>query len=78
VPIIQRSDFAIIELVANCWDAGARNVKIQYPSHEDDLLVIEDDGIGMTEDEFKFRWNDINYVLLSQKQILLDHPLILK
>ncbi|PZU94191.1 MAG: hypothetical protein DCE90_15085 [Pseudanabaena sp.] len=65
--IIQRSDFAIIELVANCWDAGARNVKIQYPSHEDDLLVIEDDGIGMTEDEFKFRWNDINYERLKHQ-----------
>ena len=37
---------AIVELVANCWDAGAKKVDIQWPTSVGDALEIADDGEG--------------------------------
>ena len=45
--IMQYPDFAIIELVANCWDAGATSINIHWPKNEQDDLVVEDNGIGI-------------------------------
>lgn len=45
-------DISITEFVANSWDAGAYNVRIVIPSGEGEELSIEDDGIGMTNEEF--------------------------
>lgn len=59
--IIQDAKYAIVELVANSWDAGSTKVDIGYPVREGDSLYIKDDGIGMTLDEFKFRWGNLNY-----------------
>jgi len=47
---------AIAELVANCWDAGATEVHITIPDDEaydpaSDVIVIRDDGEGMTDDQ---------------------------
>lgn len=44
---------AIAELVANAWDADAENVIIQLPTqiHDKAVIVISDDGHGMTFDE---------------------------
>lgn len=53
--------FAIVELVANAWDAGANEVNITYPLKEGDLFAIEDNGIGMTLEEFRNRWRDLSY-----------------
>ena len=40
---------AIVELVANAWDAWATNVDIVWPeSGTDTAFVIEDNGKGMT------------------------------
>lgn len=43
---------SIAELVANCWDAGAHNVKIEVPQRADydpasSVIVVMDDGEGM-------------------------------
>lgn len=54
-------DFAIVELVANAWDAAASTVKITWPKDEDQLLSIEDNGLGMTTEEFLFRWENYYY-----------------
>ena len=56
-------DIAITEFVANAWDAGANNVRIIIPQIDDTekVISVEDDGIGMTEEEFNERWMTLNY-----------------
>lgn len=54
-------DISLTELVANSWDAGALNVNIKIPSEAGELIVIEDDGIGMNDLEFHQRWMTLNY-----------------
>lgn len=49
---------AIAELVANAWDAYATECKIMFIN--DGLLII-DNGIGMTDDEFKERYAKSGY-----------------
>lgn len=46
---------AISELFKNAHDAYADHVEVDY-FRSDSLLVIRDDGIGMTKDEFENRW----------------------
>ena len=46
---------AISELFKNAHDAYARKVEVDY-FREDDLLVIRDDGLGMTRLDFEKRW----------------------
>ena len=49
-------DVALTELVANTWDAGAAKVAVIIPEETGGLLSVEDDGHGMTEDQFRKRW----------------------
>ena len=46
---------AISELFKNAHDAYADNAEVDY-FRSDNLLVIRDNGIGMTQDEFENRW----------------------
>lgn len=46
---------AINELFKNAHDAYADNVEIDY-FRKDKLLILRDDGIGMTKAEFESRW----------------------
>ena len=46
---------AISELFKNAHDAYADNVEVDF-FRSDGLLVIRDDGIGMTSDEFESNW----------------------
>lgn len=59
--IAHSSDVALTELVANAWDAGATNVRITIPAEKGRDLVVEDDGTGMTVDQFKHRWMTLAY-----------------
>ena len=59
--IVTQPDIALTELVANAWDAGASNVIISIPEDTKNLLYIEDDGTGMTEEEFQQRWMTLRY-----------------
>ena len=52
---------ATVELVANCWDAGAKKVEITWPEESGQSLRIDDDGQGMTKDEFYRRWGGMSY-----------------
>jgi len=54
-------DYALTELVANAWDAGSTRVEITVPQMEGKALVVEDNGTGMTTDEFKQRWMTLGY-----------------
>ena len=46
---------AISEMFKNAHDAYARNVEVDY-FREEDLMVIRDDGLGMTREDFEKRW----------------------
>lgn len=54
-------NIAIIELVANAWDAGADSVYINWPESVNLPIKIEDNGTGMTADEFINRWRELGY-----------------
>ncbi len=50
---------ALIELVKNCYDADATRVNITFAyteEKEEFVICIEDDGHGMTEDDFVNKW----------------------
>jgi len=53
---------AVVELIANAWDAGATDVKILWPiSKATPRFSIQDNGTGMTNAEFNTRWRTLNY-----------------
>lgn len=59
--LIRRPDVALGELVANAWDAGASLVKVTIPSKLGEVLTVEDDGAGLTKDQFDQRWMTLAY-----------------
>ena len=59
--ILTQPDVALTELVANAWDAGASHIVISIPENINQQLYIEDDGVGMTETEFRDRWMKLRY-----------------
>ena len=52
---------AVVELIANAWDAGAKTVKVQWPTDDSEAFSIIDDGHGMTAEEFSSRWTKLSY-----------------
>lgn len=71
------SKIAIIELIANSWDAGATKVQISWPIEDGDTFSIEDNGHGMNETEFNQRFKTLAYSRLRNQgnfaEIPLDH-----
>ncbi len=59
--IVTQPDIALTELIANAWDAGASTVNIAIPENTGQTLYIEDDGTGMSEEEFQNRWMKLRY-----------------
>jgi DNA mismatch repair protein MutL len=51
--VVERPAAAIKELVENAMDAGATRIDIAASNGGADLLLVEDDGIGMAADELK-------------------------
>ena len=60
VQMYKRRDVAIAELVANCWDAGAKRVWVDVPEGNYDastsVITITDDGIGMTANQVENKY----------------------
>lgn len=59
--IVNYPAVALAEIVANAWDAGATEIKITITPDDNDLVTIEDNGMGMSENEFLGRWNILRY-----------------
>jgi len=54
--ILYEPRVAILELIANAWDAGAKTVQVTWPTTENEShFSIEDDGEGLTEEEFIYK-----------------------
>jgi Histidine kinase-, DNA gyrase B-, and HSP90-like ATPase len=61
-PIISDPSVAIVELVANAWDAYATRVEIIWPSRTHGVAFsIIDNGKGMTPEQFQRRWKTLDY-----------------
>lgn len=66
---------AIIELVANSWDAGATKVDISWPEIDSDRsFSISDNGEGMTEEEFSKRWRTLTYDRVKEQGLYAIFP----
>lgn len=65
--ITTQADVALTELVANAWDAGATEVKIFIPEEKGQLLTMEDNGTGLTHEEFRERWMKLRYNRLKHQ-----------
>ena len=72
--ITSQPDIAITEFVANAWDAGAFNVQITIPYKTEDIISVEDDGVGMTDEEFRERWLTLKYNRQKHQGKLVEFP----
>lgn len=65
--IITNPCTAIVELVANAWDAYATEVHITWPNARvNQQFGIRDNGHGMTLDEFRYIWRAMSYDRVSR------------
>ncbi|MET4173883.1 hypothetical protein ABIB99_004983 [Bradyrhizobium sp. LA6.1] len=77
--IISDTSVAIVELVANAWDAYATTVDITWPDQQaGTCFSIVDNGRGMTAAQFDRRWRKIDYDKLREEGTQSDPPLDLK
>jgi hypothetical protein len=75
--ITNRPDLAFTELVANAWDAGAEIVEITIPklAKDTDMYTsIKDDGVGMSKDDFLFRWRTLAYDRIKHQGEFAEMP----
>lgn len=65
--ILRNPITAIVELIANSWDAGATRVNINWPENSStEPFTIMDNGHGMSEDMFKRCWLTLLYDHLAE------------
>lgn len=66
--IISDPAVAIVELVANAWDAYATRVDIVWPERTKGIpFSISDNGKGMTPEQFRRRWKTLDYNRLAEE-----------
>ena len=53
---------AIVELIANCWDAYSTDVYVTWPDVNQNIpFSITDNGTGMSKDDFSCIWRTLSY-----------------
>ena len=73
--IMSEPTTALVELVANCWDAYATRVEIQWPEKATlTHFSILDNGIGMTPADFDTRWRTLDYDRVVQQGLVAMPP----
>jgi hypothetical protein len=72
--IMRDSKTALIELIANSYDAGATQVDVTWPDAVGGGFSIEDNGSGMTPDEFAQRWKTLGYRRLDHQGTNVTFP----
>ena len=53
--LITNDYVAVFELVKNSFDAKANNIKVIFDLQKE-MIIIEDDGVGMSLDDIKNKW----------------------
>lgn len=56
--LVAKPNIALVELIKNSFDADARECNVQNMSSVK-ALVVQDDGVGMTKEQFLQRWMKI-------------------
>lgn len=72
--VITEARVAIIELIANAYDAGAESVDIEWPTDVQQRLSVTDNGTGMTRAEFERRWRTLSYNRIAHQGQLAEFP----
>jgi Histidine kinase-, DNA gyrase B-, and HSP90-like ATPase len=72
--IIDEPTVAILELVANCYDAGADRVEVAWPNLPGKTLSITDNGTGMNRKEFETRWRTLKYDRIAEQGAEVAFP----
>jgi hypothetical protein len=70
---------ALVELVANSWDAYATKVDVTWPdAARGTTFSIIDNGIGMSRLEFETRWRTLDYNRTQTQGLVVQPPSDLK
>lgn len=72
--IITVPQVALVELVANSYDAGASRIDVTWPEALGQELAIEDNGTGMTPEGLYHRWTTISYSRVLQQGEYVEYP----
>jgi len=72
--IIDDPAVAVVELIANCYDAGADRVTVLWPDLPGKTLSITDNGTGMTRQEFERRWKTLAYDRVAEQGTQVVFP----
>ncbi|MBL9170328.1 MAG: ATP-binding protein [Verrucomicrobiales bacterium] len=72
--IVRDAEYALTELVANAWDAGATKVNIVIPPQPNGIIKVVDNGVGLTADEFKQRWMKLGYNRQKHQGLQVTFP----
>lgn len=76
--IAYRPETAISELVANAWDAGATSVQITIPQEVGGIIAVEDDGVGLNQNQFLARWMKLGYKRSQHQGEWAEFPVKIK
>ncbi|MCW2783274.1 MAG: ATP-binding protein, partial [Marmoricola sp.] len=73
--IIRDPEIAIVELVANAWDAWATRVDIRWAERgNEQVFSITDNGKGMAKAQFERRWRTLDYNKLTEEGVTATPP----
>jgi hypothetical protein len=72
--LAQVPQIALTELVANAWDAGSTRVSLQLPAVLGGVLTVEDNGHGMSPEQFRLRWMTLRYDRLKRQGADVEFP----
>ena len=64
--LINNDNVAVMELVKNSYDAGAKNVTVEFKNlksqnRKNHEIIIADDGIGMSKEDILHKWLNLAY-----------------
>lgn len=72
--IMDDPQIAILELIANSYDAGALRVDVLWPALPGETLSVTDNGIGMTREELETRWMTFSYNRNQAQGVYVEFP----
>jgi hypothetical protein len=65
---------AVLELIANAYDAGATTIEIWWPLERGEVFSVSDNGTGMTKGDFEERWKTLCYDRTKRQGSLVVFP----
>ena len=72
--IITDPRIAVVELVANSYDAGSSKVDIEWPTTGMAAFCVLDNGTGMSIEDFNTRWRTLSYSRPSEQGPYVEYP----